>query len=217
MSIVPNNPQFAPEFNAIQSYNDVAATNMDRVLNYNTEFWYPLAIMRNATAASTFIAVRNTLYFWPFIPPFNVLIDSLSLNVTTNRTSNTTRIGIYKNNHTIDGIGYPDDLYFTPPTTYDSGTSTGVKTQSGLQLNLCGGEIYWIALVNGGGANNPVFRSVVAGSMWPLGVAPTSFANVTIGYSVSFTYAQLPYNISGSVTNLSTAVPMVAARYAKRL
>lgn len=216
MPTAPNNPQIAPEFNAIQSYNDIACTHMDRVFNYNTDMVYPLAIMRNATSPSTFTVTRNVLHFWPYIPPFNVLIDELRINVTTARTSTTARVGIYKNNHTLEGIGYPDDLYYKSPTTFDM-TTTGVKTQSNLQLSLCGGEIYWIAFVCGGGSQNPVTRSVVAGSMWPLGVAPTSFANVTIGYSVSFTYAELPYNISGSVTNLSTAVPMVAARYAKRL
>lgn len=215
-------PSVAKSPNVIETYSDLAMTKRDYEvmsggLGLTDAPWYPLAMMNNCTAASTLATTRSVLYFWPWIAPFNTIIDKISINVTTARTSTTGRVGLYKNfDNGQKCIGYPDTLLYQTGSTFDM-TTTLVKTIADIRWLVTGGEIYWVAFVCGGGSQNPSIRSIAQASIVPIGLPTTMGATAVNGFQLSYTYAALPQVVpSGTPTNNTGGLPLIAVRYLER-
>ena len=212
--MIPGNPNYIWGGDAILDRVGFAPS-YDGTLGYyaNTEKWW-CPFMQNCTALSTITQPRDTvIYAMPFICPYDMSIDKLSINVTTARTSSTTRVGIYGNSKEPFTM-YPENLIYGSDTLTSS--ATGVKTQAitSTTLILEANNLYWMAFANGGSTSNPVYRATVAaGTMCFLGLDVAMGTAVQSAISATFTYGAFP-NIfpSGGSPKATTIVPIVAMR-----
>lgn len=111
----------------------------------------------NQATAPTFVA--DTVYAWPFVLPYDLDVNGLSLEVSSAGTANV-RIGIWDG----DGTGgLPSTL------VQDSGelncSTTGIKTGTFTQVPLLGGNLYWIGFLSDAASGTWNMRARVRGTI----------------------------------------------------
>ena len=202
-----NSPKYEPKdgIGFIPSYNGS--------LGYysNTEYWWN-PFSQNGMGLPTTILVRNTvLYLMPFFCGVEAKINKMSVNVTTSRASNTTRVGIYTNSRE-PFVWYPDKLIYGSSALASS--SNGVKTETITQTNLVLEQnmLYWMAVANGGGTANPAYRGIAVGGFSNLFGLDTAMGTSAFGMlEASFTYGALPDTApAGAIISTVTTIPYVA-------
>jgi hypothetical protein len=161
--------------------------------------WYGAGVA-NATPKTTGAPTANRLRALPLVPDRDCTLEGIACNVTTLLSGNI-RLGVYEDNGNL----YPGALLYGSGTV--SSNSTGVKSFTGLSVDLKGGELYWAAYASSAAAT---IRALAVAGCWAilgtdsaLGVAPG------VGWDAAFTFAALP-NPYPSGASVITAVPIPA-------
>jgi hypothetical protein len=162
--------------------------------------------MESGLSHSTQAPIRDTqVYFSLFHAPYDMLVDKVSINVTTSQASSTTKIGVYSNRVNKNSL-YPDRLLWDSGSL--SSASTGVKTST-VPLTLTANTLYWIASINGGSAANPTYRAAVAGSQCAVSGVGTGAAY----YNITYTHGMvLPPTMPEGATAVGNRSLVVAFR-----
>ncbi len=166
----------------------------------NTNTWY-IPYATNCTALTTITLTASRIYYIPFVPPLNIQVTNLAIEVTTAATG-TGQIGIYTSNNYR-----PSTLITESVVSIDTGT-TGVKSGT-ISVNLNAGQLYWLALINSGGAT---IRAVAVGGVQPiLGIATGGTAWNT-HYFQAGSGGTLP-TTAGTLSNGTGGPPAIYMRY----
>ncbi len=166
----------------------------------NTSTWY-IPYATNCTALTTITLTSSRVYYIPFIPPLNIQVTELAIEVTTAATG-IGYIGVYTSNNYR-----PSTLISGSEVYIDTGT-TGVKSGTAL-LNLTAGQLYWLALINSGGAT---IRAVAVGGVQPLLGIATGGTAWNTHYFQAWSGGTLP-TTAGTLSNGTGAQPAIYMRY----
>lgn len=162
-------------------------------VNANTRY---IPYVANCTALTTLALAANRIYYIPFVPLKNITLTSLAVEVTT-ASAGMGQIGVY------------NTANFRPSSllayvAINTGT-TGVKSGTVKNLNLKGGQLYWLALINSSAAT---IRAVAVGGISPiLGIA-TGGAAYNTHYYQAGSGGVLP-STAGTLTNGTGSIPAI--------
>lgn len=135
-----------------------------------------------AGVAGTLALVADTLYGVPFVPPADMAINQLAVNITSAAAAGKLlRIGIYDANDR----GLPGTLLAASGAI--AADATGVKTAT-VAVNLRAGKLYFFACVSD---DTPTVTSNTGG-VSPFGVDAATDSGGGASVTRSFTYAALP-------------------------
>jgi hypothetical protein len=190
-----------PSVQAVKSYIDGIVTTNYIDTRYSTKYYVPYL---NGESANQRILTTNTsTHAVPFLNIFNDIITNISIEITTAVASSSVRFQIYNG-----------DKSTLLPTTLvmDSGliasTTTGIKTISGLSLNLTLDNLYFMVISTN--TNNVGVRGVPTYLMQQYYGSLTKFLLVSrsgTGYDYMGVSSAVPstFNISGLVDTTPTS------------
>lgn len=152
----------------------------------------------NTTALTTVTPSANTLTAIPFLVGIDSIIESVHARVTSSQASQNYRIGIYTNKKV--GVDYPDVLLFD---SQNITTGSNAVSTTNCNIHISKNILYWITFVCS--SSSAVFRANTVGSMYPiLGLDTSMGTALGVGYTVSYTYGDLPYNFTSGASALTT-------------
>lgn len=171
------------------------------VLNHvNTNTRY-IPYANSSTALTTLGLTANRIYYIPFVPPIDITITSLAVEVTT-ASAGTGQIGIYNTANFR-----PSKLIAGSVVNINTGT-TGVKSDT-VNITLMAGNLYWLALINTSAAT---IRAVaVAGVQTLMGIATGGTAWNT-HYFQAGSNGVLPAT-AGTLSSGTGALPAIYVTY----
>jgi len=162
---------------------------------------------RTSATPSTNPGSANTLYFQPWLCPFDVTVDRMAVEVVSPQASANARLGVY----TAGSDGTPDSLVFEAG---EIDCSSGAVKELTISQSLTGGVLYWLARANETAA--VTYRADSGGNPRSFGSTTTAATASPIALSIAHTYGALPSSAGSftSMTRLTTAAVYVWFRRA---
>lgn len=151
--------------------------------------------------AATLALVADTLYGVPFIPPADMVVNQIAVNITgAAGAGKLLRIGLYTGNK----FGLPGSLLATSGAI--AADATGIKTAT-INANLKAGQLYFFAAVSDG---TPTVTSTT-GSRAVYGATDATDSAGGASVTRTFTYAALP-TAWGTVAAYVGPTPYIVVR-----
>jgi hypothetical protein len=157
----------------------------------------------NGATVTTITRAADGIYYYPWWCPFDVTIDRIAVEVTTNQTGGLARLGLYA----AGSDGAPSTL------VVDAGeidtSATGVKELT-ISQALTGGTLYWLVIANK--TANVAYRAIASAGARSLGNLPNSTTNsVPTNVYESKTYAALAGTATAwaSMTGVNSQAPVM--------
>lgn len=165
--------------------------------------WYGAGVA-NATPKTTGAPTAGRIRTLPFVADRDMLMEGIAVNVTTGLAGNA-RLGIYAD----DGNLYPGALLYG---SADVATGTaGVKSFTGLNVQLRGGDLYWAAYHSSAAVT---IRTLALAGCWALlGSDATLPVAPGVGWDVAQTYGALPDPYpAGAAQMVAIPIPAIFVR-----
>lgn len=164
------------------------------------DLWYPSAINSNLAISS------GTIYAMYLIVPKAVTLEALRMYVNAIGTATEAHLGVY----TDDGNLYPASLVPGSDVTVTGLGTTGIKSVTGLSINLSANSLYWLVMLLNGTATVRALdyqnNISILGSQPGFGLYPYQ------GWKVAQAYGALPATFPAGGT-LDLSIGKTEARF----